>query len=95
MNYDEVAPHIYIVRVLNNSRDRFMDFLKERKVGTGIHYIANHTQPFFKQYVREPLPVSGRLWQQIVTLPLYYDMTEEDIRTVIDAVVAYDRGEER
>jgi len=40
--------------------------------------------------VREPLPVSERLWQQIVTLPLYYDMTEADIRTVIDAVVEFD-----
>ena len=95
MNYDEVAPHIYITRMLDDSRDRFMDFMKERGVGTGIHYIANHIQPFFKPYVREPLPVSERLWQQIVTLPLFFDMTEADIRTVIDAVVAYDRGEER
>jgi dTDP-4-amino-4,6-dideoxygalactose transaminase len=95
MNYDEVAPHIYIVRMLDDSRDRFMDFLKDRGVGTGIHYIANHLQPFFKPYAREPLPVSERLWQQIVTLPLFYDMTEEDIQTVIDAVVSYDRGEER
>ena len=90
MNYDEVAPHIYIVRILDADRDRFMDFMKERGVGTGIHYIANHIQPFFKPYVREPLPVSERLWQQIVTLPLYYDMTEADIRTVIDAVVEFD-----
>jgi len=91
MNYDEVAPHIYIVRVPDNSRDRLMDFLKERGVGTGIHYIANHVQPFFKPYAREPLPVSERLWQQIVTLPLFFDMTEADIRTVIDAVVEFDR----
>ena len=52
-------------------------------------------QPFFKPYVREPLPVSERLWQQIVTLPLFYDMTEADIRTVIDAVVEFDRLREK
>ncbi len=91
LNYDEVAPHIYIVRVQGSGRDRFMDFLKERGVGTGIHYIANHIQPFFKEHARGPLPVSERLWQEIVTLPLFYDMTEDHIRTVVDAVVAYDK----
>ena len=93
VNYDEAAPHIYIVRIMNDLRDEFMDFLKHRGVGTGIHYIANHIQPFFKKYVRTPLPKATQLWKQIVTLPLYYDMTESDIRTVIEAVLAFEQAQ--
>lgn len=93
INYDGVAPHIYIVRILNNRREQFMEFLSGLGVGTGIHYIANHIQPFFKPYVREPLPISDRLGQEIVTLPLYYEMTEEESRTVIDAVLRFERFE--
>jgi len=92
VNYDEVAPHIYIVRALKDRRDQFMDFLKERSVSTGVHYIANHIQPAFKKYVREPLPVAERLWQEIVTLPLFYDMTEADIVAVIDSVHAFEES---
>lgn len=86
MNYSEVAPHIYIVRVAAERRDSFIQILKERGVGTGIHYIANHIQPFFKRFARGPLPRAERLWQEIVTLPLYFDMSDDDVGAVIEAV---------
>ena len=91
INYDEVAPFTYIVRVPGH-RDEFMDFLEERGVGTGVHYVANHIHPFFQGYVRDELPRTTRLWQEIVTLPLYYAMTDEDVETVIEAVMAFDRA---
>src|SRR5262249_43267894 len=90
MDYAEVAPHIYIVRVLDGRRDAFMDVLKARGVGTGIHYIANHLQPFFKQYVTTDLPRASALWQQIVTIPLYHDMTDAQVETVVAAVHAFE-----
>ena len=89
-DYDEVAPHIYIARISDGRRDQFMNFLKARGVDTSVHYIANHIHPAFKKYVREPLPKAAQLWQEIVTLPLYYEMNESDIRTVIDAVLAFE-----
>lgn len=92
VDYGEAAPHVYIVRVVNGRRDEFMDFLKERGVATGIHYIANHLHPYFNPYVRDPLPRATALWQEIVTLPLYYDMTDADVGTVIEAVQDCDRA---
>lgn len=89
MDYSEVAPHIYIVRVDAGRRDEFMNALKQRGIGTGIHYIANHIQPFFKRFVSTPLPLAERLWQEIVTLPLFYDMSDADVETVIAAVRAF------
>lgn len=81
----ETAPFTYIVRVLNGAREDLIDFLKEKGVGTGIHYIPNHLQPFFKPFATS-LPVTEQIGEEILTLPLYYDMTDEQVSTVIEAV---------
>ena len=87
VDYATVAPHIYIVRVAAARRDEFMNSLRERGVGTGLHYIANHIQPFFQKYASRPLPRAERLWQEIVTLPLHCALTDADVETVIAAVL--------
>jgi dTDP-4-amino-4,6-dideoxygalactose transaminase len=92
VDYGEAAPHIYIVRVPAGRRDAFMDFLAGRGVGTGIHYIANHTHPYFAQFVRGPLPVADRLWQEIVTLPLHAGLADDEVATVIEAVEEFEKS---
>lgn len=88
---ESAVPHIYIVRVPAARRDAFMELLKSRDVGTGLHYIANHIQPFFRKFVREPLPRAERLWQEIVTVPLHCAMSDQDVETVIAAVAEFSR----
>lgn len=85
MNLNETAPFTYIVRILEGRRDEAMEFLKTKGVGTGVHYIANHIQPFFSKYA-VPLPVTDRVWKEILTLPLYSDMKDSDIDLVIQSV---------
>ena len=85
---EETFPFFYIVRVLNEKRDTFIEYLKERGIGTGVHYIPNHIHPVFAQY-RVPLPVTEQLSEEILTLPLYYDMTEEDVDLVIKSVTRF------
>lgn len=89
VDYSKVAPHIYIVKLAAEQRDAFMAALKDRGVGTGLHYIANHIQPFFKAFVKEPLPRADRLWQEIVTLPLHCGLSDADVATVIGAVSSF------
>ena len=84
-NLEETAPFAYIVRILDGAREGLIEFLKGRGVGTGIHYIPNHLQPFFKSYTTS-LPVTEQIYKEILTLPLYYDMTDEQVFTVIQAV---------
>jgi len=82
---EEAAPFTYIVRILNGARENMIEFLKEKGVGTGIHYIPNHSQPFFKPFATS-LPITEQAGEEILTLPLYYDMTDEQVETVIEAV---------
>jgi perosamine synthetase len=87
-NHDETVPFTYMIRVLDGRRGEMMDFLNEKGVGTGVHYIPNHLQPFFKPF-STPLPITEQVGEEILTLPLYYDMTENDIEFVIQSVRAF------
>lgn len=83
-DYENTAPFNYIIRA-KKSRDKLMEFLKERSIDSGVHYIPNHLQPFFKNFATK-LPVTETVWQEILTLPLYFDMTDEEVGKVIDSV---------
>ena len=84
--------HLYVVRVLDGagmSRDAFMAALKERNVGTGLHFRAVHTQPYYAEKYPEwmgRLPRAEWASERICSLPLFPMMTEDDVRYVVDAV---------
>ena len=88
---NETAPFCYIMRVTDGRRDALIDFLGGRGIGSGVHYIPNHDQPFFKAFAAA-LPVTDAVAKEIVTLPLYVDMTPDDVRAVGDAVTTFFNG---
>jgi perosamine synthetase len=90
-DHDAAAQFCYIIRVLDGRRDKMMDFLKNKGIGAGVHYIPNHLQPFFKKYSTK-LPVTEKLGEEILTLPLYYDMKDEDVDLVIKSVKEFIRA---
>ena len=83
-NYSQTAPFNYIIKVKRN-RETLMEFLQERGITTGIHYIPNHLHPFFKSY-RIKLPITERVYQEILTLPLYSEMTNKNVEFVIKTI---------
>jgi dTDP-4-amino-4,6-dideoxygalactose transaminase len=79
--------HVYAIRT--RERDRVAIRLKERGVGTGIHYpIPVHMQPAYANlgYRQGDLPVSERLATEFLSLPLYAEMTNDQIDEVVAAV---------
>jgi perosamine synthetase len=90
-NLDETFPFFYVVRVLEKRRDALIEHLKEREIGTGVHYIPNHLQPLFAD-LRVSLPTTEQLFEEILTLPLYFEMTDADVETVIAAVRGFFEG---
>jgi dTDP-4-amino-4,6-dideoxygalactose transaminase len=81
--------HVYPVRV--QERSRFMDFMKEHGVGTLIHYpIPPHHQKAYQEIILEKnLPITEKIHQEIVSLPIYPTMTEVEIQKVIDVANQY------
>jgi dTDP-4-amino-4,6-dideoxygalactose transaminase len=61
-----------------------MSFLKKKGIDTSINYIPNHLHPFFKS--DQKLPVTEMLYREIITLPLFVDMNDENIQYIINSV---------
>jgi dTDP-4-amino-4,6-dideoxygalactose transaminase len=79
--------HLYPVRLLRGSRDRFIEAMKARNVGTSVHFIPlHHFTLYAGQYTPAGFPVAERLFAGLCSLPLYPSMTDEDARDVVAAV---------
>lgn len=85
IDYDVVAPHIYVVRVLEGRRDELSLFLKDRDIETGVAYIPNHFHSFYREEGLV-LPETEKVFEEIISLPLHFEISDEDLRTVIDSV---------
>ena len=84
--------HLYVVKVLElagMTRDEFIAALRERNVGTGIHFRAVHTQPYYAgKYPRwiGALPVAEWVSERLCSIPLFPLMTDDDPAYVVDAI---------
>ena len=67
--------HLYTIKVPD--RDGLMDYLAEYGIGTGLHYKPLYKYPMFKQ---KNLLVTEKVFNEIITLPLHLNLTEEDIK---------------
>jgi perosamine synthetase len=85
---DESFPFFYILRVLGGRRDAFIAHLKEHNIGSGVHYIPNHLQPLFASS-RVSLPQTESLYNEIVTLPMYFEMNDADVDAVVEVVSSF------
>lgn len=86
------AQTTYLFYVLKTDRrDPLIDFLAERKVGTSVHYYPNHLFDLYRGF-RADIPVTEAVWQQIVTLPCYPSLTDEQLAIVIQAVREFFTG---
>jgi len=87
------AWHLFIVRLDSKNpdmnRERFMAELKERNIGTGIHFKAVHTQKYYRETLNLPegaLPATEWNSQRICSLPLFPDMELADVDSVVAAI---------
>lgn len=85
--------HLYVLRLnleqLTIDRAQFIDLLKEKNIGTSVHFIPVHMHPYYSEtygYQRGDLPNAESIFESIVSIPLYPRMTDEDVQDVINAV---------
>lgn len=85
------ALHLYPIRVLPQAkvrRDELLMKLKQQGVGTSVHFIPNHLQPYYQQHAKEPvsLPVTENIANQILSLPLYPDLSNDDVHYIAEII---------
>ena len=82
--------HLYTVRVAD--RDRLRESLSAEGIHTGVHYpVPVHMQPAFADlgYRQGDFPASEAAAKEVVSLPMFPELTDEQIRTVADAVLRH------
>lgn len=82
--------HLFVIRV--NKRDALKDYLHERGVGTQIHYpIPVHLQDAYKKLGHKAgdFPISERNAEEILSLPIYPELTTEEIEAVAGLITEF------
>ena len=84
------AWHLFIVRLdsARMSRDEFRAALEECGIGTGIHFRAAHEHRFYRERTRvrrEELPATEWNSARVLSLPLFPEMTDGDVKRVVQA----------
>lgn len=88
------AWHIYAVRLTADSpldRDGFIARMAEERVGTSVHFIPLHLQPYWRdtyQLTPEMFPTATAEFARIVSLPVFSSMTDQQVDRVIAATRA-------
>ncbi|MBD2860427.1 DegT/DnrJ/EryC1/StrS family aminotransferase [Paenibacillus oceani] len=77
----------YMVRVPD--REAFILHMKELGVATGVHYMPLTLHPLFMKYKGET-PSAYAIWGELVTLPLFPDLTDEEVAYVLSCIQAYE-----
>lgn len=70
------------------SRDELIERLNEHNVGTSVHYIPTHTFSAYRSYASDRLRVTERIWNEMISLPLYPAMSDNDAKDVISSVIS-------
>jgi dTDP-4-amino-4,6-dideoxygalactose transaminase len=90
----EHAWHLYVLRLrleaLRIDRNRFIEELGARNIGTSVHFIPIHLHRYYQQryhYAPDSLPVAWSNYQRMLSLPLNPLLTDEDVNDVIEAVL--------
>lgn len=85
--------HVYALRIKNineKQRDEIMRRIFNRDVAVNVHFIPVPMFSFYKDagYTMQDYPVSYDLYSREISLPVYYDLSEENIQQVITTVIA-------
>ena len=84
-NFDEILPHIFVIKAKN--RDELREYLIENNIECGIHYKPNHLLSRYK--VDNNLPITEKIYKEILTLPCHVDLTLEEQNKVIEKIKAF------
>lgn len=84
--------HLYVIRLhldqLNGNRKEIYDALHQENIGVNVHYIPVYLLPYYQAhgYKQGLCPHAEKLYEEVITLPLFPGMSEQDVVDVIKAV---------
>jgi UDP-4-amino-4,6-dideoxy-N-acetyl-beta-L-altrosamine transaminase len=87
------ALHLYVIRIdferIGKTRTQVMNELRAKAIGTQVHYIPVHFQPYYQEHFgfkKGDYPKTEHYYQQCLSIPLFPKMTDDDVQRVINAI---------
>ena len=84
--------HIYVVRVafgqIRKTKQQLFEAMKEQGIMLNLHYIPVHRQPYYEKlgFRQGDFLQSEKYYEEAFTLPLYYDLTNDEQERIVDAL---------
>jgi UDP-4-amino-4,6-dideoxy-N-acetyl-beta-L-altrosamine transaminase len=85
--------HLYVIQIdfekIGKTRKEVMEILRRKNIGTQVHYIPVHLQPYYKEnfgYKDGDFPKAEKYYENCLSLPLYPKMTDEDVNYVVEEI---------
>jgi len=92
MGCDQSGHHLYVLRIdfdaLGLSRGQLMQELKAQQIGSQVHYIPVPAQPYYRRlgFKPEDYPNAQNYYREALSIPLFYDLTDDQQKHVIGAI---------
>ena len=85
--------HLYVLQIdfekIGTTRKDFMKELADKGIGTQVHYIPVHTQPYYKTHYNYKIgdyPIAEEYYEKTLSFPLYPALNDDDLQKVINAI---------
>ncbi|WP_026395938.1 UDP-4-amino-4,6-dideoxy-N-acetyl-beta-L-altrosamine transaminase [Acetobacterium malicum] len=92
INESDSAKHLYIIRLNQNKtsirRNEMMQLLGTCNIGTQVHYMPIYYHPYYQKlgYQKGICPNAEALFEDVISIPLFYAMTDDDVDYVIEMI---------
>lgn len=93
MPYGQTSWHLFVIKLnlekISIDRDQFINELKKKNIGSSVHFIPLHLHPYWKEAYdlkENAFPAAAAVYRQIISLPIFPDMSDKDINDVAIAV---------
>ena len=88
-DFKDISPFIYTIRVMNGKREKLIQYLQEKGIDVGIHFIPVHKHSYFKNSKSGNMSVTDNVVKEILTLPLHSEMKEAYVKRIIESMVSF------
>lgn len=81
--------HLYVIQVVTKDRKTVFDALRKNNIGVNVHYIPVYTQPYYRNHGYQDVvcPNAENVYKNIISLPMYSGLTNEEQDYVIEQVL--------
>ncbi len=81
-----IVPFIYFLRIKNNLREKFMEYMSKNKIDTGIHWQPANKFKLFQKLKNSHLIETNKVAKEIVTIPLHSNMQLRDQKKIVKII---------